>query len=275
MGKGAKALLYLQSCLGRITSPVIVPLYFFVLRMMGYRIGNIGGIREACLDEFRKHPGPWLICANHLTLIDSIILTYGMISFTGHFSRFRNIPWNLPERMNFQKKSIVVAVLCYLSKCIPVHRGGNRDEMKMVLEKCNRLLERKNSLMVFPEGGRSRTGRVDTEGFSYGVGRFVKDHPDCKVMCIYLRGDGQDSWGNFPRLGERFSMMMDVLVPERVAFNGVRAQRFYAEQIILKLARMEEDYFAVRRKRHRQFERSERPEKKREYSISQPSLHAE
>ncbi len=41
--------------------------------------------------------------------------------------------------------------------------------------------------MIFPEGGRTRTGRVDTEGFSYGVGRFVKEFPDLKVMCLYLR----------------------------------------------------------------------------------------
>lgn len=271
----ARMLLVLQSMLDRLGAPLVVPLYFLAVRLAGYRIRNIGKVRKACREQFRRHPGPWLVCANHLTMIDSIVLTYGMLSLTGHFTRFRKVPWNLPESNNFQKRNIVLAVLCYMAKCIPVNRGGDRDRMKSTLEKCSYLLSRGHSLMVFPEGGRSRTGRVDTEGFSYGVGRFVKEHPDCKVLCLYLRGDAQTMYGTFPKWGERFSMLMDVLVPERVDYNGVRAQRFYAEQIILKLARMEEEYFAVRRERHRQFKRSGSAGEKREYPLSQPSLHAE
>ena len=275
MKKTGKMRLFLQAVLGRISALLIVPLYMLALCLAGYRIRDIGKIRKACQAAFRKHPGPWLICANHLTMIDSVVLTYGMFSLLGHFTCFRNVPWNLPESNNFQKKNPLLAVLCYLAKCIPVNRGGDREQMKATLEKCSYLLSEGHSLMIFPEGGRSRTGRVDTEGFSYGVGRFVKEHPECKVMCLYLRGDGQRTYGTFPKWGERFSLMMDVLVPERVEFNGVRAQRFYAEQIILKLARMEEQYFAVHRERHRQFERFGSPGKGRGYPLSQPSLHAD
>lgn len=270
-----KVLLYMQTILGRISAPLIVPLYFLIIRLAGYRIRDIGEIRKSCREQLRKHDGPWLICANHLTMIDSLVLTYGMFSLPGHFTLFRKIPWNLPESNNFQKKNIVLAVLCYVAKCIPITRGGDRDQMRSTLEKCGYLLDKGNCLMVFPEGGRSRTGRVDTEGFSYGVGRFVKEHPDCKVMCLYLRGDAQETYSLFPKWGEHFSLMMDILVPERAQFNGVRAQRFYAEQIILKLARMEESYFAVRRERHSQFRRFGSSGKRRQYPFSQPSLHAE
>jgi len=106
-------------------------------------------------------------------------------------------------------------------------------------------LSRKQNLMIFPEGTRSRTGQVNTKDFSYGVGRFIKDVPDCKVMCLYLRGDGQDSYGTIPKFGERFTMLMSVLEPDRTEDSGLRAGRYYAKQVIKMLAQMEEDYFAL------------------------------
>jgi hypothetical protein len=269
----AKDLLRLQTWLVRLMLPFTVTLYFLIIRAAGYRVRDIERIRRECLEQFSRHRGPWVVCANHLTLIDSMILVYGMLSFTSHFTNYRNVPWNLPEQDNFHKKNFLIAVLCYIAKCIPINRGGDRDEMKKTLDKCNYVLSKGQSLMIFPEGGRSRTGRVDTEGFSYGVGRFVKDHPDCKVMCLYLRGDHQVTYGNFPQIGEHFSMMMEVLEPGPSDYSGMRAQRFYAEQIIQKLARMEENYFAIHRERRRQLERFASPCKEREYSVSQPGLY--
>ncbi len=180
-------------------------------------------------------------------MIDSLLLTYGLESFFGHFIRYKHLPWNLPERANFYSKNKLVAVMCYLAKCIPVSRGGDRNEVKATLDRCLFQLSRGHSIMVFPEGGRSRTGRVDTEGFSYGVGRFVRDMPDCRIMCLYLRGDRQDNYSFYPTKGDCFTLMIETFTPERTTDEGVRAQRFYAEQIIQRLARMEEDYFAGRR----------------------------
>jgi 1-acyl-sn-glycerol-3-phosphate acyltransferase len=94
--------------------------------------------------------------------------------------------------------------------------------------------------MIFPEGGRSRTGRVNRENFSYGVGRFVEECGRCRVMLIYLRGDGQDTYGTFPRFGERFTMVAEVFDPGRVDGGGLRLQREYARRIVERLAALEE-----------------------------------
>lgn len=147
-------------------------------------------------------------------------------------------------------------MLCYIAKCIPINRGGNREEMKKTLDKCNALMEWNQPILIFPEGGRSRTGRVNTEGYSYGVGRFVKDFKDSNIMCIYLRGDGQHTYGFIPKFGERFTINVELLQPEHTEENGLRAQRFYAEQIIKKLAQMEENYFSTNRQRYSGSERS-------------------
>jgi hypothetical protein len=243
-----KALLAIQNGLGRLTAILLAPCCFALIRLMGYRIRDLKAVRAACRREFRRHEGPWLICANHLTMVDSAILSYAMLSLGSHVSAYRWIPWNLPERNNFRNPLLMM--LCYLSKCIPVQRGGPRTEMKQTLAKCAYLLSRRQRLLVFPEGGRSRTGRIDREQFSYGVGRFLDNgQENLRVMCLYLRGDRQVSYGRIPVFGERFTVLVDVFRPEKSVMTGLRAQRDYAGQIIGRLADMEEHYFEGLEKR--------------------------
>ena len=242
----SKGLFWLQYMLGWMAIFVIGPLYFVVLKAMGYRVRDLKKLRREFALQIKKHEGPWIICANHLTMVDSLILVYATTSLDAHLRHYQMIPWNLPEQDNFQR-NILLSIFCYLGKCIPINRGGDPEKMKKTLDKCADVLSRKQNLMIFPEGTRSRTGRVNTENFSYGVGRFIKDFPDCKVICLYLRGDGQDSYGTIPKFGEYFTMLMSVLEPIRTEDSGPRAWRYYAEQVIKSLARMEEDYFVLRR----------------------------
>jgi len=253
--KTSQGPLLIQYLLGRLAIFIFGPLYFAVIRLMGYRVRNVRKIRQTCSRLLREHEGPWIFCANHLTMIDSVILSYALYSLPGNILHFQQLPWNLPERNNFQQ-NIFLAMICYIAKCIPINRGGNREEMKKTLDKCNALLEWNQPILIFPEGGRSRTGRVNIDGYSYGVGRFVNDFKDSKIMCIYLRGDGQHTYGFIPKFGERFTINVEVLQPEHTEENGLRAQRFYAEQIIKKLAQMEENYFSTNRQRYSGSERS-------------------
>jgi len=242
MRSGVTRSMQLQYFLGQIGIFLIAPLNVLFIRAMGYRIRDLKRIRKACFGKFAKHNGSWIICANHLTMVDSMILTYVMFSLFQHFSHFRRIPWNLPERDNFQQNPIL-AGLGYLAKCIPVHRGGNREEMKRALDRCDAVLSGGQNLLIFPEGGRSRTGRINKKEFSYGAGRFVKEFSNCRILCIYLRGDEQKSFGIIPRFRERFTVAVKVLEPHRPAFNGLKVQREYAGQIIECLAEMEKEYF--------------------------------
>ena len=237
--------LRVQYLLGRLAACVTASLVFLALRLRGYRIRDLKRIRAEVARLHREHEGPWLICPNHLTMIDSVLISCGLASLGGHIFRFRRVPWNLPERDNFQR-NLFLTVLCYLAKCIPVNRGGSREELQRVLDKCRTVLEWRQSLLIFPEGGRSRTGRVSRENFSYSVGRFVDENPGCRVMLVYLRGDGQETWGMLPRRGERFTMRVEVFDPGREEGGGLRLQREYARRITERLADMEDEYFAGR-----------------------------
>jgi len=244
-----------QSFLGFTVAWILAPLYFLLIRLRGYRIRDLERSRRQWAACLREHPGPWLVCGNHLTMVDSMIMTYAMMSLGRHLSAYRKVPWNLPERANFQQNGLLT-VLCYLAKCIPVKRGGIREEMRDTLEKCHQLLRWRQNLMIFPEGGRSRTGRVNREDFSYGVGRFLQDHPDCHVLCVYLRGDGQDTYGAIPCRGECFTVLLEEFRPCRHALQGLREQRDLAGQIVRHLAHMEERYFDLHRQRHCGFDPS-------------------
>jgi len=264
--------MHLQNFLGRLTIFLIAPFYFLAARVMFYRIRNLRKLRRRCAAEFSAHKGPWIMCANHLTMIDSFLLSYASFNLVRHITHYQRLPWNLPERRNFQR-NIFLAVLCYLSKCIPVDRGGSRQKMKEVLDKCIYLSRNAHTVMIFPEGGRSRTGRVDKENFSYGVGRFIQDVENCKVMCIYLRGDKQRRYGLIPAWGDKFYAQVEVFQPAPVEQTGLRAQREYAAQIINRLAQMEEEYFAIRRKRCRGFNESGEHAKKHGFSLSEENPH--
>jgi 1-acyl-sn-glycerol-3-phosphate acyltransferase len=222
------------------------PFIFLAVRLRGYRIRDLERIRSEVARLQKEHEGPWIICPNHLTMIDSVLISIGMASLSAFMLRFKRVPWNLPERDNFQR-NLFLAVLCYLFKCLPVNRGGSREELQRLFDKCRHVLGWRQSLMIFPEGGRSRTGRVDKEGYSYGVGRFLDMCPGCKTLLVYLRGDGQEAFGTIPRFGERFTMTVEVFDPGKLDGGGLRLQREYARRIVERLAGMEEEYFASRR----------------------------
>jgi len=272
MDKKSEIFLNLQNFIGRITVVVVAPLYFFVSRIFFYRVRDLKEIRRQCAIEFAQHKGSWIICANHLTMVDSFILSYAIFSLGQHIINYKKVPWNLPERNNY-KDNIFLTILCYLSKCIPINRGGSREKMKESMEKCIYLLNNGGTIMIFPEGKRSRTGRVDKEGYSYGVGRFIKKIENCKIMCMYLRGDKQDNYSAIPAWGDKFSVQMEVFTPTLVEGSELRAQREYATQIIDKLAQMEENYFALRRERCGGFEGTGEHLEKQGFALSKKNPH--
>jgi 1-acyl-sn-glycerol-3-phosphate acyltransferase len=245
MEKRDRFFLGLQYVLGRIAVVATAPLCFLFVRLMGYRIRDLKRVRNEIKRMRREHDGPWIVCPNHLTMIDSLVISYGMATLADHILHFRHILWNLPERKNFQRNPFL-ALLCYLLKCLPVDRGGSREALQRLLEKCFRVLNWGQGLMIFPEGGRSRTGRVNRESFSYGVGRFIEECSRCRVMLVYLRGDGQETYGTIPRFGERFTMTAELFDPGRASGGGLRVQREYARRIVERLAAVEDSCLASR-----------------------------
>lgn len=236
--------LRLQLVVSRLLSPLWIPLTSALLRFsMGWRVDPAE--RAAARREYRRlrseSSAPILICANHLTMFDSFVIGWALGYDRDYLLDFGALPWNTPERVHFAS-NWWKRTLAYLYKCVPVRRGSDRIEVAKVLEKVRFLLARGQVALVFPEGGRSRSGRVEVEAAAYGVGRIVNSLPGCRVLCVYLRGEGQETFSDLPRRGERFHVSVACIEPKSDR-GGLRGSLDVARQITTRLAELERSHF--------------------------------
>jgi hypothetical protein len=77
------------------------------------------------------------------------------------------------------------------------------------------------------------------------VGRIVSSVPGCRVLCLYLRGDGQHGMTDAPARGEVFRGRTALLEPKSDQ-RGVRGSLDIARQIVSKLAELEKEHFDAR-----------------------------
>ena len=156
--------LLVQREVGRLLGPIWIPAGAAVLRWWyGWRIVDAGAARREFRRLRRESPAPLLVCANHLTMVDSFLIAIALASPWWYVAHFAALPWNMPERDNFSR-TWWLRIATYVMKCIPVERGGDRREIGRTVERFSYLLSRGDVGLIFPEGGRSRSGRVDLRG---------------------------------------------------------------------------------------------------------------
>lgn len=219
----------------------LVYVYFYLIRR--HRIRNVSEVRR----EYRRHTrekGVTMVCANHLTMYDSIYIHCCVSSPWQYILNFRSMAWNLPAIENF-KTTFFLTLFTYLSKCIPIDRFGSSEHRDEVLNRMRYLLGLGEVFTVFPEGGRSRSGRVEPENVTYGVGHVLKDFENPLVICIYFRGATQDTLSALPHKGDEFYVKVEALRPTS-SKQGLRAAREISQQIVQKLKSMEDEYFQLR-----------------------------
>lgn len=232
------AAMHLQRSIAHFLSPLWMPLLTLAMRWgLGWRIVDAARVRRAYRRLRSESRAPLLICANHLTMVDSALVAWALGSPWWYVRHFDALPWNVPERANFARTWWQRA-LVYVMKCLPIPRGGARGEVAGVLKRFTALLSQGDVGLVFPEGGRSRSGRVDPKAATYGVGRIVKALPGCRVLCVYLRGERQRSWSRLPARGDRFHVALSCIEP-RTAQPGLRGSLDITRQVVAHLAEME------------------------------------
>jgi 1-acyl-sn-glycerol-3-phosphate acyltransferase len=236
--------LAVQRAVGAALAPLWFPTIVGAMRFgVRWRIEDAATLRRDYA-LLRRSGRPLVVCANHLTLVDSAVIAWALGSPAWFLAHYASLPWNVPERANFAS-SLVSRVLVYVMKCVPVVRGGDRRDVGRVLTRLSWLVSRGEVVLMFPEGGRSRTGRVEEDSAAYGVGRLVATVPGCRVLCVYLRGRHQDGPGDLAVRGESFVVRSELLEP-RTLHQGMRAARDVSQQIIAKLRRLEAEHFAER-----------------------------
>lgn len=225
--------------------PLWVSFSVIVMRFwFRYRIADVEEVRAQYRRIRSQSDLPMLLCANHLTLVDSFLIAWALGDMAYWFRHPDELPWNTPERTNFGRTRIARALI-YIAKCVPITRGGAREDVGDVLERVKHLMTCGETALLFPEAGRSRSGRVEESSAAWGVGRIVGAFPECRVLCIYSRGRAQETWGDFPKKGDVLDVSLAVIEPKSDA-RGVRRSRDLAQQIIRQLMNMEAAYFDAR-----------------------------
>ena len=224
-----------------VFGPILVGIFRYRFRFSAHALKPIRAQYRALRAE---HPGPLLICSNHLTLIDSIIQAVLLSSLWDYLKHPSSLPWNLPEAKNFYH-NWGWRVICYLGRCIPVRRGAAPEQARLAQARMQYVLNCGDAIAIFPEGRRSRSGRVDDQDFSYGVGQLLNQVPDAGVMCVYMRGTRFGGFADFPAIGERFYLQLQMLSPQS-ASQGLRRARDLSTQVVTCIKAMEADYFAAR-----------------------------
>ena len=232
----------------------LLPLGFLIillLRFRGrYKLKHHRQLRKR-FKEVVASGDPILICPNHLTLIDSVILLWAFGSIPWYLFHYRCFAWNVPAVENVKSK-VSWRFITYISKCVLIDRSGGTEYRNLILADIRKCLRRGDIFMVFPEGTRSRSGLVQVDNVIYGVGRIIQGVPGIKVLCVYIRGDEQDRYSAFPKKGERIGIELEMIAPTS-ANKGLRAVRDYSRQVIGKLKEMEDRYHIRRGKEDAQF----------------------
>jgi 1-acyl-sn-glycerol-3-phosphate acyltransferase len=237
-----------QSNVSRIALlPLGAVLIFMMKYVRGYRIEDLKEVRRKFREVWEQRERddiPLVICANHLTFIDSALLIWAFASNWWYVFNYRAFMWNIPAGDFFKKKFIYHAVL-YLTKCIFIDRNGTSAHKNAVLNLCRYLLSKGNIVLIFPEGQRSRTGRFDTERLRFGTGKIINALGRANVLCVYIRSPLQSSFSNYPPRGSRFRIQMEVISPAiDQEISPKRASMLVVREIGGVIEQMEERFFA-------------------------------
>ena len=225
-----------------LVAPISFTLLWIALRVIrGYRFDGLARSRREYHEIRARSDAPMLVCANHLTLVDSFLIAWALGSPFWFFMHFSALPWNVPDQLNFAATPWRRA-LVYALKCLPIRRGGRRTEATQVLARVAHLLRNRESVLIFPEGGRSRSGRVEIDSAATGVGRVIRSVRGCRVLCVYLRGDRQRAYSDLPTRGDRFSIALCEIEP-KTDDSGLRGSRDLVRQVVRQLRDMEKEYF--------------------------------
>jgi 1-acyl-sn-glycerol-3-phosphate acyltransferase len=222
--------------------PALASIFFFLMKYwLKYDVKNIQKSR-AFYKEITKDPRPLLICSNHLTYIDSILLIWIFGHPLWYLTHFKKASWNLPNAK--YAKNFFFRVVGYVGKCIFVRRDGNFGKNEGVLDQTIYILNRKEVFTIFPEGKRSKTRRFDATKLVYGPGKIISEVKDCRVLCVYLRGDKQTAATRLPPKGSVFDLRSRFINPTTTK-QGYDGYRDVVYQIGQTIKALEVEHFSL------------------------------
>ncbi|HKY35270.1 MAG TPA: lysophospholipid acyltransferase family protein [Polyangiaceae bacterium] len=207
----------------------------------GFKITNLAEVRRQ-FGKLARSSSPLVICANHLTYLDSALISHALAPSWWYALHFQKLPWNLPAGDHF-KKGIFNRLVAFWFKCIFIHRDGSKGHKAAVLAAVRELAAEGEPVTIFPEGRRSRVGCIDRQNVKYGIGKLLSNLECPVVLCLYLRGDRQQEYSRVPPRRSRFHVGVSVIKP-LIPDRREGAYRELTALVVRELSRLENEHFA-------------------------------
>lgn len=227
--------------------PVAYTIKVLLERVGRYEVEDWAATRaeyERIVEDAERDARPILFCANHLTFIDSIIIFWIFNPVWRYVLKYDRIFWNVPAGDVFAK-IWYLHWLFRLNKCVFIYRDESAAHKTKVMQQLRSILEAGSSLLLFPEGRRSRSGRVETAKLTTGAARLALSYPEAKLVCVYSRADRQAAFSNYPPRRSRFSLQLEEIeVAPFLALPEREGQIALTQAIGARLAHMEERHFS-------------------------------
>jgi 1-acyl-sn-glycerol-3-phosphate acyltransferase len=168
----------------------------------------------------REHipPGPFIICSNHQSHLDSVAL---MAASGGRFRDFGL----LAAQDYFFERPATRRLFSPLFNLIPVARTADRQALRRTLTLCRQFVaEKQGNLIIYPEGGRSRSGAI--QPFKRGAALFAAEL-GLPIVPAYVKGTRavMPPGAPWPKPGSievRFGapMLQDAAAPRRIRIDA-------------------------------------------------------
>jgi len=158
----------------------IYPFLFIILRLK---------VKEK--ERLRNLKGPIVFASNHVSPLDTFTVLYSiplrlrmrlsvLMSIEHHFKNFFNHTGSLWRRI-IETVGFYLLVILFINIC-PLSRSHG---FKQVMENIGKILNRKWSILIFPEGRVTPDGRI--RGFEPGIGAIASDM-EATVVPVRIRG---------------------------------------------------------------------------------------
>lgn len=200
-----------------------VPLFYLFMRVLNRT------------EVYNKHvlqraKPPFLFCSNHVSMLDDAFVG-PQVFIPRSLWDLRFIPYHAPEKKNFFKGPFFSLVM-HAARAIPITRGKGIYQSGM--ERMINVLKRGNTVHIYPEGTRTRTGQIGKA--KIGVGRLVRESGAYVIPCYHRGLEKVLPIGHkIPRAGHR----VQIIVGDPLHFddymalsNAPKTWRLIADSII-------------------------------------------
>lgn len=194
-------------------------------------------------DAVPKHRNT-LLLSNHQTMIDSFLIAPAAV-YPGSLVKPFLIPWHPAAEENFFRTRFTSWLFAQF-RCIPVARG--RRDMRALYRTMRAL--KSGTLILFPEGTRSRTGDVGSG--KPGAGLVILGNQP-RVVPVAIDGvrDVLPIGSRFPRFGRRVYVYFGTPMDFSEYEDRERSKELAQEIVDAAMDRIRRQHEALRRLRRR------------------------